>query len=654
MDLKRVGGLQNLLDALDVAKHKHWSQHGVSEHYRTNNDTSQTPQGTTRHFRSATTGSRSGSTGCSASRATEQQVAPYVAPLSFTADHHNRPAHLSATQPSAQVKMGGFSEMDSKSLIAAALAPDPGVPDPGKKVKKGYSNGPITPNSNVTRQKSTVPSSSGKRRRRASSVSSQTSHHEDNLPVSKKSHTREKDASIGEKLVTGLEGSTNHQKTAGTTHKNSRPGGSGRYDNNEIQAHSVSTKQCEETKKPAKPVSSYVVSSQGHAELEANPKLVVGTEPPQRKVRSAYGYNQDLGQDVNHQVVDRDNHEFNDEHTETQLPNPPQSLSTRPANKKPRLITNADPFTPSPPGTPSASSLQHEPDTDNNNNDDDDDDGDDEYTNTPPSRRKKTGTNKSTATKSKSKARIASAKNRKQNFPVASAISEASEADKMMFRMKGEGKSWKEITAEWTRMTGRKPGFSTLSVRFGKLQEKFARMGDMDFHRLLKFKSQLETAFNRREKWDRIATMIVEDGGAVYTGQALRVKYRNLVEVGLHREDGAMGDGGVEFAGVEIAEEGEGEAGGEVASFDEWDRELMGDGNAEIGDEIGDDDDEGAMMLKMSRRKRGRRRRGRRVELPRYHDDLEGEFDEDDENFMDGELFGGGGGGGGGGEDMSE
>ncbi len=49
--------------------------------------------------------------------------------------------------------MGGFSEMDSKSLIAAALAPNPGLPDPGKQVKNGYSNGPVVTGSNVARQK---------------------------------------------------------------------------------------------------------------------------------------------------------------------------------------------------------------------------------------------------------------------------------------------------------------------------------------------------------------------------------------------------------------------------------------------------------------------------------------------------------------------
>ena len=145
--------------------------------------------------------------------------------------------------------------------------------------------------------------------------------------------------------------------------------------------------------------------------------------------------------------------------------------------------------------------------------------------------------------------------------------------------------------------------------------------------------------------------MIVEDGGAVYTGQALRMKYRNLVEVGLQSENGGIVDGGgdgMESGGVKIAEEGEGEAGGEVGSFDEWDRDLMGDENGDLGEEISDD--EGGPTSETSRRRSRQRRR--RVELPHYHDDLEGEYDEDDEDFMDGELVGGGGGDGE--EDMSE
>ncbi len=273
-----------------------------------------------------------------------------------------------------------------------------------------------------------------------------------------------------------LANADHHRRTPETTHKNSRSAVSSRNDNNEVQGHPVSTKQREKTKKPVKPTPSYVVSPQELKELEVDPNLAVDTVNYGRKVRSGYGYNKDLGND-----------EFNDEHTGSQLQDTLQSSSKHPVKKKPHpVIISSDPSTPSPPRTPAASPQpehEREPETDiiiNNDNDNDDDDGDDEYTNTAPSRRKKIKTNKSAPNKSKSTARVISARNRKQNFPVASTISEASEADKMMFRMKGQGKSWKEITAEWTRMTGHKPGFSTLSVRFGKLQEKFARMGDMD------------------------------------------------------------------------------------------------------------------------------------------------------------------------------
>lgn len=183
------------------------------------------------------------------------------------------------------------------------------------------------------------------------------------------------------------------------------------------------------------------------------------------------------------------------------------------------------------------------------------------------------------------------------------------------------------------------------------------------FHRLLKFKSQLETAFNKHEKWDRIAAMMVEDGGAVYTGQALRMKYRNLVEEGLQGQDGggvAAGTNGgrMEFGRV-VGEREEGEVEeSEVGSFDEWDRELMGDEDGEDGlwDGSSDEEDD-TTTSKMGRGERSRKRRQRQnlsVELPRYRDGLEGEYededdDDDDDDFMDGELVGGDGGG-----DMSE
>ncbi len=142
--------------------------------------------------------------------------------------------------------------------------------------------------------------------------------------------------------------------------------------------------------------------------------------------------------------------------------------------------------------------------------------------------------------------------------------------------------------------------------------------------------------------------MIVEDGGAVYTGQALRMKYRNLVEAGLQNEDGRV-RGAANGAVMESGRVGELDEDAEMGSFDEWDRELMGDEDAGLEDESADED--GGTMSEMSRagRRQSQRQRQRRsVELPRYRDGLEGEYDEDDEAFMDGELVGGGE------DDMSE
>ena len=58
-----------------------------------------------------------------------------------------------------------------------------------------------------------------------------------------------------------------------------------------------------------------------------------------------------------------------------------------------------------------------------------------------------------------------------------SKIEDASEADKLMFRMKAEGKDWKAIKNEWLRIDGRDNiGESTLSVRYCKMREIFLAM----------------------------------------------------------------------------------------------------------------------------------------------------------------------------------
>lgn len=229
--------------------------------------------------------------------------------------------------------------------------------------------------------------------------------------------------------------------------------------------------------------------------------------PRQRKLKT-----------TNYGSFDQDPDDENDEDyadTATNQPAKPRRSAVvveTPSKKGPiRLVLNSDPFTPSPPSSCAASESESEED---DNFEDEDFHSDSPPRPSPGKRRQlrrdakenakntlssNTRSSKSTTTntkakrgakgkaKSNSKAsapssanRSSAARNRTYTFPVASTLSQASEADRMMFRWRGQGKSWSEINAEWSRLTGVEPGKSSLSVRFGKLKEKFARMGDKD------------------------------------------------------------------------------------------------------------------------------------------------------------------------------
>jgi hypothetical protein len=283
---------------------------------------------------------------------------------------------------------------------------------------------------------------------------------------------------LDERSATAL-GSSDHHPALNIASKDKYHIDSSRGGNEcEDQDLLATTEQNKRASKPAKRVASHAISQHELSSLGITPSDSHG-----QKVESAYGHD--------HNVDERDDGADN---AATSQPQTPHRCAPAGPAKKPRLLINSDPFTPSPPGSPSPSSGAEN---------DQDDDGDEEeeasdFDSPSPPRKKKTTAKKTSAsttrrpvkarkarkaknaTSSAASKRSASAKNRNYVFPVANTLSEASEADRMMFRMKGEGKSWKEITAEWSRMTGRQPGSSSLSVRYIKLKEKFARMGDPD------------------------------------------------------------------------------------------------------------------------------------------------------------------------------
>ena len=128
MDLKRVDGLQNLLRTMNVAKHQYWSEHGV------NSDNFPAAQDMPQRISSHVTHSQTNPTSPSQPRASERQVSTCIhPPNSF--DIHHPPA-----QSSLEAKMVELSKMDSKSLMAAALAPATDFPNYRQQPNNGSSS----------------------------------------------------------------------------------------------------------------------------------------------------------------------------------------------------------------------------------------------------------------------------------------------------------------------------------------------------------------------------------------------------------------------------------------------------------------------------------------------------------------------------------
>ena len=64
--------------------------------------------------------------------------------------------------------------------------------------------------------------------------------------------------------------------------------------------------------------------------------------------------------------------------------------------------------------------------------------------------------------------------------PVPWSLEKAHEADKQLFKLKAEGKPWKEIKKVWEDLMGKTTGDSTLSVRYCKMKENFEKTGGKD------------------------------------------------------------------------------------------------------------------------------------------------------------------------------
>jgi hypothetical protein len=124
MNYKHMDVLEHSLKSLHVAKHKDWSEYGMSEH-RDHNERLQAAQDISIYSSSASIHCPSQSATHSQPRYSELQTSSFFQLFDSAPPRYHRLA-----QPTSN--MVEYAKLDTKALIAAALAPVPGFPNLGQ------------------------------------------------------------------------------------------------------------------------------------------------------------------------------------------------------------------------------------------------------------------------------------------------------------------------------------------------------------------------------------------------------------------------------------------------------------------------------------------------------------------------------------------
>jgi hypothetical protein len=211
------------------------------------------------------------------------------------------------------------------------------------------------------------------------------------------------------------------------------------------------------------------------------------------------------------------------------------------------------------------------------------------------------------------KASLVANRRKSVSTPIPTSLEGAHPADKELFRMKADGKPWKQIKPVWEKLMGKQTGDSTLSVRYCKMKENFEKASGKDvsspfldgvysglhilfasvptaraftgsslnstssstlyWHwnliklqdtRILKFKTKVEAELEA-DKWERVARMTEDDGGKVMTAKEVRLRFKEIQNSGF-QINGASSDDEMPKA--------------TEADLDSIDQELVGVGEA--------------------------------------------------------------------------
>ncbi|KAJ9636683.1 hypothetical protein H2201_008371 [Coniosporium apollinis] len=114
-----------------------------------------------------------------------------------------------------------------------------------------------------------------------------------------------------------------------------------------------------------------------------------------------------------------------------------------------------------------------------------------------------------------------------ESTAIGTSVDELSQADKVLLKMKEEGKPWAEVNDMWEMITGKKPAKSTLPNRYARLKANIEAVKEDDKPKLFEAKEAVEERFER-EKWNQIAAAMKELGTDDYTGAFLQKQFKKL------------------------------------------------------------------------------------------------------------------------------
>jgi len=79
-----------------------------------------------------------------------------------------------------------------------------------------------------------------------------------------------------------------------------------------------------------------------------------------------------------------------------------------------------------------------------------------------------------------------------------------------------KGKGWSEIGEEWFKLTGQRPGSTTLPNRLTRIRENIGDFSNDDDRLLVKCKREIEETF-ANDKWNIVAEQMIIKGGGKFT-----------------------------------------------------------------------------------------------------------------------------------------